>query len=101
DVILDPSSDEDLWLIEEQDRVFPQCMYYYAGRLKDVIFSLLIQQTIGNASKLVRRNEFNDLDLDFIQSEKASRLASCLYEANNEKDIESEGSPTLADLSDE
>ncbi|CAF4965441.1 unnamed protein product, partial [Rotaria magnacalcarata] len=30
DVILDPSSDEDLWLIEEQDRVFPQCMYYYA-----------------------------------------------------------------------
>jgi hypothetical protein len=80
-VILDPDSNEGLWLIEEQDAIIAKCAYYYAGPLKDVIYSLLIQHLTGDASRALRRNELNDIDSDFVESEKASRLASCLYEA--------------------
>ncbi|CAF1283491.1 unnamed protein product [Rotaria sordida] len=100
DAMLDPSSNEDLWLIEEQDDVWINCIYYYAGPLKDVICSLLVQQIIGDANRPVRRNEFNDIDLDFIESEKSSRLASCLYETKAEEDAEPESPPTPTDLSD-
>ncbi|CAF3406158.1 unnamed protein product [Rotaria sp. Silwood2] len=41
-LMLDPSSNEDLWLIEEQDDLWPKCEYYYAGTLKDVIYSFLV-----------------------------------------------------------
>ncbi|CAF2837444.1 unnamed protein product [Rotaria sp. Silwood2] len=80
DLMLDPSSNEGLWLIEEQDGLLAKCEYYYAGSLKNVIYSLLIQHVTGHKSDILRRNEFNDIDLDFIESKKASRLASCIYE---------------------
>ena len=83
-VMSDPHSNEDLWLIEEHDQLFTQCVYYYAGSLKEAIYSLLIQYLTGDMSGSVRRNELNNIDSDFIASEKASRLASCLYEPKTE-----------------
>ncbi|CAF5073048.1 unnamed protein product, partial [Rotaria sp. Silwood1] len=80
DLILDPSSSENLWLIQEQDHLLAKCEYYYAGPLKDVIYSLLIQHVTGHASSKVQRNEYNDIDLNFIESKKASRFATCIYE---------------------
>jgi hypothetical protein len=80
DVMLDPNSNEDLWLIEEQDNIRAKCIYYYAGPLKDVIYSLLVRHLTGDASIIIRRNELNDIDANFIESETAARLASCLYE---------------------
>ncbi|CAF3493769.1 unnamed protein product [Rotaria sp. Silwood1] len=87
-LILDPSSNEDLWLIEEQDNFLAKCEYYYAGPLKDVIYSLLIQNATGDKNDNLRRNEYNDIDLNFIESRKVSRFASCLYEANTEENSE-------------
>ncbi|CAF1486892.1 unnamed protein product [Rotaria sordida] len=87
-LMLDPSSNEDLWLIEEQDGLCPKCEYYYAGPLKDIIYSLLIQHVIGHTSDNIRRNTFNDIDLDFIESEKASHFASCIYEKKSEDTTE-------------
>jgi hypothetical protein len=87
-VILDPHSNEDLWLIEEQVDIFQQYAYYYAGPLKDVIYSLLIQHLSGETSGSIRRNELNAIDSNFIESEKAARLASCLYEAKTEANAE-------------
>jgi hypothetical protein len=86
--MLDPDSNEALWLIEEQDGVIAECVYYYAGPLKDVIYSLLVQHLTGDASRAIRRNELNSIDSDFVESEKASRLASCLYEAKTARNIE-------------
>ncbi|CAF4604917.1 unnamed protein product [Rotaria sp. Silwood1] len=88
DLILDPISNEDLWLIKEKDGTWIECEYYYAGPLKDVIYSLLIQHVTGLRNDNVRRNEFNDIDLDFIKSEKASRFASCIYEKKPESTTE-------------
>jgi hypothetical protein len=88
DLMLDPDSNEALWLIEEQDGVIAECVYYYAGPLKDVIYSLLVQHLTGDASRAIRRNELNSIDSDFVESEKASRLASCLYEAKTARNIE-------------
>ena len=90
DLMLDPSSNDNLWLIEEQDDIITKCHYYYAGPLKDVIYSLLVQHLTGDASETVRRNELNDIDSDFIESETASRLASCLYEKKREENIDME-----------
>ncbi|CAF1097185.1 unnamed protein product [Rotaria sordida] len=84
DLILDPTSNEDLWLIKEQNSTWIECEYYYAGPLKDVIYSLLIQHVTGLTSDNVRRNEFNDIDFDFIKSEQASRFASYIYEEKTE-----------------
>ncbi|CAF3376436.1 unnamed protein product [Rotaria sp. Silwood2] len=100
DTMLDPSSNEDLWLIEEQDGVWINCTYYYAGPLKDIICPLLVQQIIGDANEPVRRNEFNDIDLDFIESEKSSHLVSCLYETKTEEDAEPESPLAPTDLND-
>jgi hypothetical protein len=93
ELISDPDSNEDLWLIKDQDNVRAECVYYYAGPLKDVIYSLLVQHLTGDAGGTVRRNELNDIDLDFVESEKASRLASCIYEEKNEEDVEEEKPP--------
>jgi hypothetical protein len=90
DLMLDSSSNEDLWLIEEQDTISIECGYYYAGPLKDVIYSLLVQYLTGDTIGNVRRQELNDVDSDFNESEKASRLASCLYEAKTEENVETE-----------
>jgi hypothetical protein len=87
DVMLDPNSNEDLWLIEEQDDVRAECKYYYAGPLKDVIYSLLVRYLTGDASKIIRRNELNDIDKNFTESETAARLASCLYEKKIEENL--------------
>ncbi|CAF5190551.1 unnamed protein product, partial [Rotaria magnacalcarata] len=46
--MLDSSSTEDLWLIKEQDDLSFDCEYYYAGPLKHVIYSLLVQHITGN-----------------------------------------------------
>ncbi|CAF2900685.1 unnamed protein product [Rotaria sp. Silwood2] len=100
DTMLDPSSNEDLRLIEEQDGVWINCTYYYAGPLKDIICSLLVQQIIGDANEPVRRNEFNDIDLNFIESEKSSHLVSCLYETKTEEDAEPESPLAPTDLND-
>ncbi|CAF3880335.1 unnamed protein product, partial [Rotaria sordida] len=86
DLMLDPSSNEDLWLIKEKDYYHIECEYYYVGPLKDVIYSLLVQHVMDHTSDNVRRNEFNDIDLDFIESERASRFASCIYEEQRTKD---------------
>jgi hypothetical protein len=51
--------------------------------LRDVIYTLLVQHLTGDADKTVRRNELSDIDSDFAESEKAARLASCLYEEKN------------------
>jgi hypothetical protein len=95
--MIDPNSNEDLWLIEEQDNTFQQCVYYYAGPLKDTIYSLLVQHLTGDTSGSVRRNELNDIDLNFIEFEKASCLASCLYEAKAEADVKKDEPPTPSD----
>jgi HEAT repeat protein len=87
DVMLDPNSNEDLWLIEEQDDIRAKCMYYYAGPLKDVIYSLLVRHLTGDASTIIRRNELNDIDKNFTESETAARLASCLYEKKIEENL--------------
>jgi hypothetical protein len=87
DVMLDPNSNEDLWLIEEQDDVRAECKYYYAEPLKDVIYSLLVRHLTGDASKIIRRNELNDIDKNFTESETAARLASCLYEKKIEENL--------------
>jgi hypothetical protein len=88
DLLLDPHSNEQLWLIEEPTSVFVECVYYHAGSLKDVIYSLLIQHLTGDASRTIRQNVFNDIDLNFVESEKASRLASCRYEKKVEENTE-------------
>jgi hypothetical protein len=83
-LMLDPDSNEDLWLIEEQDDVRAKSIYYNAGPLKDVVYSLLVRYLTGDSSTAIRRNELNDIDADFAKSEKAARLASCLYEREQE-----------------
>ncbi|CAF2963995.1 unnamed protein product [Rotaria sp. Silwood2] len=88
ELMLDFTSNEDLWLIKEQHGTWAECEYYYAGSLKDVIYSLLIQYVTGHAGNNVQRNEFNDIDLDFIESEKASRFASCIYKKKIEDTTE-------------
>jgi hypothetical protein len=100
ELMSDPDSNEDLWLIKDQDDVQAECIYYYAGSLKDVIYSLLVQHLTGDASGTVRRNELNDIDLDFVESEKASRLASCLYEKKDQEDVEVEKPPKSTYLTD-
>ncbi|CAF3865725.1 unnamed protein product [Rotaria sp. Silwood1] len=87
-LILDPNSNKDLWLIEEQDALLAKSEYFYAGSLKDVIYSLLIQNETGDKNNIIRRNEYNDIDLHFMQSEKVSCLASCLYERRPEENDE-------------
>jgi hypothetical protein len=87
DAMLEPNSNEDLWLIEEQDDVRAECIYYYAGPLKDVIYSLLVCHLTGDESKIIRRNELNDIDANFTESETAARLASCLYEKKVEENL--------------
>jgi hypothetical protein len=88
EIMLDPTSNEDLWLIEEQDGVVTNCVYYYAGSLKDVVYSLLVQHLISDSSEIRQRNVFNDINSAFVESEKASRLASCLYEKKTEENTE-------------
>ncbi|CAF2762211.1 unnamed protein product [Rotaria sp. Silwood2] len=86
-LILDPSSNENLWLIKDQNDVLAQCMYYYAGSLKDVVYSLLVQHLTGHANETIRRNELNDIATSFAESEQAARFASCLYEAKTEENL--------------
>jgi hypothetical protein len=89
ELMFDPDSNEDLWLIEEQDDVRAKCVYYYAGPLKDVIYALLVRYLTGDACTTIPRNELNDIDADFAESEKAARLASCLYEKKIEENLQS------------
>jgi len=84
DLMLDPDSNRDLWLIEEQDNIVAESVYYYVGPLKDVVYSLLVRHVTGDQSVVIRRNELNDIDANFIESEKAARLASCSYETETE-----------------
>ncbi|CAF4212268.1 unnamed protein product, partial [Adineta steineri] len=90
DLILDPSSNESLWLIEEQEDTQSECHYYYVGALKDVIYSLLIQHLTRDKSGMIRRNELNDIDSAFAEAESASRVASCVYEMKREEGLEIE-----------
>jgi hypothetical protein len=85
DTMLDPSSNEDLWLIKDQDKVRTESVYYYNGSLKDVIYSILVQHLTGDTNGIVQRNKLNDIDKDFAESSTAARLASCLYEAKTEE----------------
>ena len=82
----DPTSEEDLWLIDEHEDLRTDSVYYCVGSLKDVIYCLLIQRLTGDTSRVVQSDELNNIDLDFIQSEKASNLASCLYEEKRDTD---------------
>ena len=88
DLMLDPSSSEDLWLIVRQDEAWKKHVYYYVGSLRDVVYSLLVQHQTGNISTINRRNQFNAIDADFAESEKASRFASCRYETTIEENLE-------------
>ena len=81
DLISDSTSNEDLWLIEEQDSFLVDDAYYNAGPLNDVVYSLLIQYLTGNKSKTIPPDKFDDIDWNFIEAGKSSRLASCLFEA--------------------
>ncbi|CAF1140039.1 unnamed protein product [Rotaria sordida] len=85
ELMSDPTSEEDLWLIEEQEDL-TECLYYYVGPLKNVIYSLLVQHLTGNTSRTVQKNGLNDIDSDFLQSDRASCLASCLYEEKKEEE---------------
>ncbi|CAF4668728.1 unnamed protein product [Rotaria sp. Silwood2] len=84
-LMLDSSSNESLWLIKDQDNVQTECMYYCVGRLKDVVYSLLIQHLTGYINETIQRNELNDIDTSFAESEQAARFSSCLYEAKTEE----------------
>ncbi len=88
ELMLDPSSNEDLWLIKEQDGIVTECVYYYVGPLKDVIYSLVVQHLISDSSGIRQTNVLNDTDFNFIESEKASRLASCRYETKTTESVE-------------
>ena len=96
ELMLDPSSTEDLWLIEEQDEIDADCEYYYAGPIKDVIYCLLIKYLTGDTIETIRRNQLNDIDSDFVESERVSRLTSCLYEAKTAEnaDMKQQSKPT-------
>ena len=83
--MLDPQSTETLLLIVSQDGSYPTSSYYRAGPLKDVIYFLLAQYLTNETSENILRKELNDIDSDFIESEKAARLSSCLYEGKTEE----------------
>ncbi|CAF4153572.1 unnamed protein product [Rotaria sp. Silwood2] len=87
DLILDPSSNESLWLIRDQDLVQAECVYNYVGPLKDVVYSLLIRHLAGDATETIQRNELNYIDASFAESETAARFSSCLYEAKTEENL--------------
>jgi hypothetical protein len=77
-LMVDSDSDEDLWLIKEQDDMNVESEYYYAGSLRDVIYTLLVQHLTEGTNEIVQRNKWNDIDEDFAESSTAARLASCL-----------------------
>lgn len=95
ELMSDSASEEDLWMIEEQEDLRADYLYYYVGSLKDAVYSLLVQYLVGETSRTIERNKFNDVDSDYIQSEKASCLASCLYEEKREEEREFEISDHL------
>ncbi|CAF4019882.1 unnamed protein product, partial [Rotaria sp. Silwood1] len=63
-VIDDPKSNEELWLIEENDDTTPENSYYRAGKLKDVIYNLLVTFFISDASDETASNEFRSTNAD-------------------------------------
>ncbi|CAF1217853.1 unnamed protein product [Adineta ricciae] len=86
DVMRDPESDEDLWLIVEQDDIFCGSIYYNAGKLKNVVYALLVDHFIssGKTGTTTMQKEAatqSILQQDFIASEKAARLAACLFKS--------------------
>ncbi|UJR20398.1 hypothetical protein I4U23_023529 [Adineta vaga] len=97
DMMLDPSSNEDVWLIELQDALWARCTYHCAGPLKEVVYWLLIKYLIGDASEISRREELNRIDADFIQSERVSRLASCLYEKRSREHSSIQSTASLSE----
>ena len=84
DVMLDSTSNEDLWIIKAHDNYSFECQYYNIGPLKDVIYSLLVRYITRQTSDDIRTKQVNDIDLDFIESEKAARFSSCTYETKSE-----------------
>ncbi|CAF3668953.1 unnamed protein product [Rotaria socialis] len=85
EMIRDPTSDEGLWLVEEQEKTLGKNNYYYAGSLKDVVYSLLVKHLIGDASDAItKQNEKSELYSDFVESDKAARLAACIFDDNDD-----------------
>ena len=83
--MLDPNSNEDLWLIKEQENISFECQYDNVDPLKDVIYSFIVEYIpLQTSDNNIGRNPLNDIDWDLIQSEKASRFASCIYETKSE-----------------
>ncbi|CAF3644951.1 unnamed protein product [Rotaria sp. Silwood1] len=106
-VIDDPKSNEELWLIEENDDTTPENSYYRAGKLKDVIYNLLVTFFISDASDETASNEFRSTNADlteeesdFIASEKRARLAACSFDFVAKKQSAEEKSDTKSTSSD-
>lgn len=93
EVMSDPQSAEDLWLIVEQEDTMADSIYYNAGQLKDAIHGLFINHLINdvNTEKLTIDKETNNISVqqrDFIASEKASSLAGCFIDTIKKLEID-------------
>ena len=80
ELISDPDSNEELWLIREQNKIMVDCVYHYVGSLKGVVYSLLVQHIRNGASTTMQKNLLNDIDVTFAESEEVLCLSFCLYE---------------------
>lgn len=85
EVMLDSSSNEDLWLIKEEEERSLKYEYVNVGPLKDVIYSILVEYISGERINSLRNDRLNDIHLDFIQSEKVSRFSSCVFERKSDE----------------
>ncbi|CAF2884748.1 unnamed protein product [Rotaria sp. Silwood2] len=75
-LLIDPSSKENLWLVKDQGNAWMECVYYNAGPFNDVVYSLLIQHLTGDINTIIRRNELNNIDASFNESEQAAHIDS-------------------------
>ncbi|CAF1603666.1 unnamed protein product [Rotaria magnacalcarata] len=77
EIMQDPTSTEDLWLIVEQGGANIKSIYYNAGQLKDAVYTLLANHLLGdvNGDKVTIDRETNSQSIqqqDFVASEKAA-----------------------------
>ncbi|CAF3964695.1 unnamed protein product [Rotaria sp. Silwood2] len=84
-LLIDPNSKKNLWLVKDQSNAWMECVYYNAEPYKDVVYSLIIQHLTGDTNAIIRRNELNNIDASFNESEQVAGLASCLCEPKTEE----------------
>ncbi|CAF3058856.1 unnamed protein product, partial [Rotaria sp. Silwood2] len=71
-LLIDPNSKKNLWLVKDQSNAWMECVYYNAEPYKDVVYSLIIQHLTGDTNAIIRRNELNNIDASFNESEQVA-----------------------------